>query len=63
MGGLDPLPPLLSRLGKHKPGKGACLCLGRLADVDVTVLRELIPQAFGRSRRLAAGWSAAPGPA
>ena len=63
MGGLDSLQPLLARLGTYKASKGACLYLSRLADVDVTVLRELIAQTFERSRRLAAGWSAAPGPA
>lgn len=33
--------PILSRLGKHKTGKG-CLYLKRLADVDEVVLGELI---------------------
>lgn len=32
---------LLSRLGKHKMGKG-CLYVGKLKDVDVAVLEELI---------------------
>jgi len=36
--------PILSRLGKHKAGK-ACLYIRRLADVDETVLRELITRA------------------
>jgi hypothetical protein len=32
---------LLSRLGKHKIGKG-CLYIGRLNDVDILVLEQLI---------------------
>ena len=34
-------PGLLERLGKHKHGKG-CLYIGRLADVDLQVLAQLI---------------------
>jgi len=34
-------PGLLERLGKHKRGKG-CLYIGRLADVDLQVLAQLI---------------------
>ncbi|MDQ3799810.1 MAG: DUF1801 domain-containing protein [Acidobacteriota bacterium] len=34
---------LLSRLGKHKTGKG-CLYIKRLTDVDENVLRQLIEQ-------------------
>ncbi|HEY0049175.1 MAG TPA: DUF1801 domain-containing protein [Pyrinomonadaceae bacterium] len=34
---------LLSRLGKHKTGKG-CLYVKRLSDVDENVLQELIEQ-------------------
>jgi hypothetical protein len=36
---------LLSRLGKHKMGK-ACLSIKRLADVDLTVLEQLISESF-----------------
>ena len=32
---------LLSKLGKHKTGKG-CLYINKLSDVDLTVLEELI---------------------
>ena len=32
---------LLSKLGKHKTGKG-CLYINKLADVDLAVLKELI---------------------
>jgi hypothetical protein len=31
----------LSKLGKHKTGKG-CLYINKLSDVDLTVLEELI---------------------
>jgi len=37
---------LLSRLGKHKLGKG-CLYITKLADVDEAVLRELIARSVG----------------
>ncbi len=40
-GDLGLLEPALARLGKHKAGKG-CVWIKRLADVDITVLRELI---------------------
>jgi hypothetical protein len=36
-----------SRLGKHKRGK-ACLYIRRLADVDESVLRELITRSVGQ---------------
>ena len=35
---------LLERLGKHKKGKG-CLYIGKLSDVDLTVLEQLITSA------------------
>lgn len=37
--------PLLDKLGKHKTGKG-CLYIGKLDEVDQTVLRELITNAY-----------------
>ena len=37
--------PLLSQLGKYKSGKG-CLYIKSLADIDLTVLRTLMQQAF-----------------
>lgn len=43
MGGLEQREALLSRLGKHKTGKG-CLYVKRLTDVDMVVLRELVAQ-------------------
>ena len=36
---------LLARLGKHKLGKG-CLYVNKLADVDMTVLEQLIADAW-----------------
>lgn len=39
---------LLSKLGKHKTGKG-CLYFKRLADVDETVLRKLIDESVKRA--------------
>lgn len=40
--------PLLSRLGKHSRGK-ACLYVNKLADVDLTVLEEMIALGWQRS--------------
>ena len=36
----------LKKLGKHKTGK-SCLYINKLADVDETVLREMIETAYG----------------
>ncbi|MGH1329560.1 MAG: DUF1801 domain-containing protein [Paracoccaceae bacterium] len=41
MPGYADFAPLLARLGKHKTGK-ACLYINKLADIDETVLEELI---------------------
>jgi len=41
----DGAEPLLAALGKHKLGKG-CLYIGRLADIDVKVLEQLVALAF-----------------
>jgi hypothetical protein len=48
-GGEEPFAPWLSRLGKYKMGAG-CLYLKRLSDVDLTVLEELLTDAFARNR-------------
>ena len=40
---------LLEKLGKHKIGK-ACLYINKLADVDETVLRDLIQRSFRYAR-------------
>ena len=41
MSGFDEYEDLLEKLGKHKVGK-SCLYINKLADVDISVLRELI---------------------
>ncbi len=41
MGGYEERTDLLAKLGKHSVGKG-CLYVKRLAEVDTSVLRELI---------------------
>lgn len=45
MPGFDEYASLLKRLGKHKTGK-SCLYIGRLSDVNETVLRELIARSW-----------------
>jgi hypothetical protein len=39
---------LLSKLGKHKAGKG-CVYIKRLSDVDLTVLEKFVAGAAGRA--------------
>lgn len=41
---------LLARLGKHRMGK-SCLYIRKLADVDMTVLRELVETSVAEMRR------------
>jgi hypothetical protein len=41
MPGFDEYEDILGRLGKHKIGK-SCLYINKLADVDISVLKELI---------------------
>ncbi len=41
---------LLSKLGKHKTGKG-CLYVKRLSDVNESVLNELIKNSIGNIRK------------
>ena len=41
VGGFPEYEALLAKLGKHKSSK-ACLYLNRLADIDVTVLEEIV---------------------
>jgi len=45
VGKMDGFDTLLARLGKHKTGMG-CLYINKLADVDETVLEELISASF-----------------
>lgn len=49
MTGFDNYDALLARLGKFKTGK-ACLYISRLADVDTTVLEELVRQSAEHMR-------------
>jgi hypothetical protein len=44
-GGLEPLQPELSRLGKHSTGKG-CLYIKALADVDINVLKKVLTKSY-----------------
>ncbi|MCB8976211.1 MAG: DUF1801 domain-containing protein [Ardenticatenaceae bacterium] len=45
MPGFDQYEEMLAQLGKHKIGK-ACLYINKLADVDETVLRQLIKHSY-----------------
>ena len=45
VGGFDEYPALLGRLGKHKTSK-ACLYINKLADVDLSVLEEIVRRSF-----------------
>jgi hypothetical protein len=49
MGGIEPEKPLLTRLGKHKTGKG-CLYLKNLEGIDLKVLGELVRRSVRRLR-------------
>ena len=51
LGGWDRYEELLSRLGKHKRGKG-CLYINKLQDVDLNTLRELVRQSVEEARRM-----------
>ena len=50
MPGFSEYGDLLANLGKHKTGS-SCLYLGRLSNVDLDVLRELIDQSVRHMRR------------
>jgi len=43
---------LLARLGKHSLGKGGCLYVNKLADIDLAVLEEMIVLAWHNSFEL-----------
>jgi hypothetical protein len=49
--GIDAFPDLLKKLGKHKLGKG-CLYINKLADVDQTVLEDLIEKSFTETKKI-----------
>lgn len=48
--GHDQYAELLQKLGKHKTSKG-CLYIGKLADVDISVLGKLIGEAYADAKR------------
>lgn len=50
LAGFDGAAALLQQLGKHKTGK-ACLYIKRLADVQPTVLEQLIQSSIDETRR------------
>lgn len=56
MPGYQDYSEILSRLGKHKTGK-SCLYINKLADVDLTVLEELIRKGL---KDLNAKWPVTP---
>ncbi len=43
---------LLARLGKHSRGQGGCLYVNKLADIDLTVLEEMIVLSWRKSFEL-----------
>jgi hypothetical protein len=49
MCGFEPFGELMNRLGKFKTGK-SCLYIKRLADIDETVLEDLITQSVAIMR-------------
>jgi hypothetical protein len=49
MPGFKDYGPSLERLGKHRIG-GSCLYINRLADVDLTVLEEIVADGYARMR-------------
>lgn len=50
MCGLEPLAPLLKKLGAHKRS-GSCLHIKRLDDVDLPTLRKIVAQALVLCRK------------
>ena len=47
MGGFEPFPDVMKRLGKYKTGN-ACLYIKNLADIDQDVLRELLTRSVNK---------------
>ena len=48
MGSVGADHPLMAKLGKHKTGK-ACLYVNKLADIDLSVLEEIIKLSYDRT--------------
>lgn len=57
--GLERYKDLLSKLGKHKTGKG-CLYIKKLSDVDLDVLRELVRRSVQEKRETVKSGETAP---
>ena len=53
--GYDDISEQLSRLGKHRIGK-SCLYINKLADVDLTVLEEIVGDAVARMQETYETW-------
>lgn len=51
MPGFEGADELFAALGRHKRGK-ACLYIRRLADVDLSVLEQLVARSYAETRRL-----------
>lgn len=51
MPGYEDFSEILARLGKHKIGK-SCLYINKLADIDLTVLEELIREGLKRMKEI-----------
>lgn len=51
MPGIGHYKDLLQKLGKHKTG-GSCLYINKLADIDTSVLKELISTAYKRMKEI-----------
>jgi hypothetical protein len=45
----DDAEALYARLGKHKTSTGGCININKLADVDLSVLREIVARSFTAS--------------
>jgi hypothetical protein len=54
MAGVERFGGLLSKLGKHKTGKG-CLYINTMEDIDVAVLKELIGKSVEVMTKMQAG--------
>ncbi len=50
MGGHDRHEELYAKLGKHRTGS-SCLCINKLDDVDLDVLREIVSESVAHMRR------------
>jgi hypothetical protein len=51
MGGFKAHATLLKKLGKYKISSGCCLYINKLADVDETVLTQLVKDAYTNAKK------------